>query len=162
MRPATHEPPVIENRQQWKTIKTLLPYLWPAGEPSMKTRVILAVVLLTAAKALTVSIPLIYKEIVAALTNQDGLIGSPAFAVPVLLIVAYGIARLASPAFGELRDMIFVNVGQQALRRIALNVFRHLHSLSLRFHLNRRTGGLSRVIERGIQGIDFTLRFMLI
>ncbi|MEN3950237.1 ABC transporter ATP-binding protein/permease [Iodidimonas sp. SYSU 1G8] len=148
-------------RHHWKTVKTLLPYLWPRGETTMKARVVAALVLLAAAKAITVSIPLVYKAVVAALTGQDAVPGGDAFAVPVLLIVGYGIARLLSPAFGELRDMIFANVGQQALRRVALRVFRHLHGLSLRFHLDRRTGGLSRVIERGTQGVDFVLRFMI-
>ncbi len=161
MRPGSHELPEIENRQQWQTIKTLLPYLWPHGELDMKVRVSLAIVLLAAAKAITVSVPLIYKEAVALLTDQGGVVGTPEFAVPVFLILGYGIARLMAPAFGELRDMVFANVGQRALRRIALRVFHHLHGLSLRFHLDRRTGGLSRVIERGTQGIDFILRFML-
>ncbi|MFN3232615.1 MAG: ABCB family ABC transporter ATP-binding protein/permease [Alphaproteobacteria bacterium] len=161
MRPGADDIPEPDNRQQWRTIKALLPYLWPAGELDMKVRVALAVILIAAAKAMTVSVPLIYKEAVAFLTAQDGVVGTPEFAVPVFLILGYGIVRLMSPAFAELRDTIFVNVGQQALRRIALRVFGHLHGLSLRFHLDRRTGGLSRVIERGTQGIDFILRFML-
>jgi ATP-binding cassette subfamily B protein len=154
-------PPPRGQRHHRKTVKTLLPYLWPAGEPEMKARVVAALLLLAASKGLTVAIPLIYKEVVARLTAQGGLVGQPAFAVPVFLIVGYGIARLLAPSLGELRDMIFAKVGQQALRRVALRVFRHIHSLSLRFHLDRRTGGLSRVIERGTQGIDFALRFMI-
>ncbi len=154
-------PPPRGQRHHWKTVKTLLPYLWPAGERDMKARVVIALVLLAASKGLTVAIPLIYKEVVAALTGQGGIVGQPAFAVPVFLIVGYGIARSLAPSLGELRDMIFAKVGQQALRRVALRVFRHIHALSLRFHLDRRTGGLSRVIERGTQGIDFALRFMI-
>ncbi|MEN3976636.1 ABC transporter ATP-binding protein/permease [Emcibacter sp. SYSU 3D8] len=153
--------PPRRERHHWKTVKTLLPYLWPAGEPDMKARVVVALVLLAASKGLTVAIPLVYKEVVAALTRQGGTVGSAAFAVPVFLILGYGIARAVAPALGELRDMIFAKVGQQALRRVAMRVFRHIHALSLRFHLDRRTGGLSRVIERGTQGIDFALRFMI-
>jgi ABC-type transport system involved in Fe-S cluster assembly fused permease/ATPase subunit len=122
---------------------------------------VVALLLLAASKGLTVSIPLVYKAIVARLTAQGGLIADPAFAVPVFLIAGYGLARTLAPSLGELRDMIFARVGQQALRRVALRVFRHIHALSLRFHLDRRTGGLSRVIERGTQGIDFALRFMI-
>jgi ABC-type transport system involved in Fe-S cluster assembly fused permease/ATPase subunit len=161
MRPGTHQPPEVEDHNQWQTVRTLLPYLWPAGERKMKMRVLVAILCLTAAKVVTVSIPYIYKEIIAAMTAEPVTPEQLAVAVPVFLIVGYGIARLLSPAFGELRDAVFARVGQQALRRIALQVFRHLHHLSMRFHLDRRTGGLSRVIERGTQGVDFILRFML-
>jgi len=161
MRPASHETPVIENHNQWQTVKTLMPYLWPAGEGRMKMRVVAAVLCLTAAKGITVSIPYIYKEVIAALTADPTLAAQATLAIPLMLIIGYGIARLLSPAFGELRDAVFARVGQQALRRIAVQVFRHLHRMSLRFHLDRRTGGLSRVIERGTQGVDFMLRFML-
>ncbi|TDI59333.1 MAG: ABC transporter ATP-binding protein/permease [Alphaproteobacteria bacterium] len=161
MRPGTHQPPELENYNQWQTVRTLLPYLWPVGESQMKLRVLGALLCLTIAKVVTVSIPYIYKEIIAAMTADPGMTQHLTVAVPVFLIVGYGIARLLSPAFGELRDAVFARVGQQALRRIALQVFRHLHHMSLRFHLDRRTGGLSRVIERGTQGVDFILRFML-
>jgi ATP-binding cassette, subfamily B, heavy metal transporter len=161
MRPASHETPVIENHNQWQTVKTLMPYLWPVGEGQMKVRVVAAVLCLAAAKGFTVSIPYIYKEIIAGLTADPSLATQSALAIPLMLIIGYGIARLLSLAFGELRDAVFSKVGQQALRRIALEVFRHLHRMSLRFHLDRRTGGLSRVIERGTQGVDFMLRFML-
>jgi ABC-type transport system involved in Fe-S cluster assembly fused permease/ATPase subunit len=157
MEPAPSAPPA--GRHHWKTVRTLLPYLWPEGEPGMRARVVVALLLLAAAKGLTVAVPLVYKQVVAALTAESA--PSPLFSVPVLLILGYGLARLMAPAFGELRDMIFAHVGQQALRRVALRVFRHLHALSLRFHLDRRTGGLSRVIERGTQGVDFVLRFMI-
>lgn len=161
MRPASHETPDLEDHNQWETVRRLLPYLWPQGEGAMKQRVVAAILCLVAAKCITVGIPYIYKEIIAVLSADDALMEQAAIVAPVFLIVGYGIARLASPAFGELRDAVFARVGQQALRRIALEVFRHLHMLSLRFHLDRRTGGLSRVIERGTQGIDFLLRFML-
>jgi ATP-binding cassette subfamily B protein len=148
-------------QHHWKSVRLLAPYLWPPGEREMKVRVVVALVLLAAAKGVTVSVPLIYKEVVARLTDQTDLAATPAFVVPMLLIVGYGLAKLMAPAFGELRDLVFANVGQRALRRVALRVFRHLHSLSLRFHLDRRTGGLSRVIERGTNAIDFILRFMI-
>jgi len=161
MRPASHETPDLEDHNQWETVRKLLPYLWPQGEGAMKQRVVAAILCLVAAKCITVGIPYIYKEIIAVLSADDSLMEQAAIVAPIFLIVGYGIARLASPAFGELRDAVFARVGQQTLRRIALEVFRHLHTLSLRFHLDRRTGGLSRVIERGTQGIDFLLRFML-
>ena len=161
MRPASHETPDLEDHNQWETVRKLLPYLWPQGEGAMKQRVVAAILCLVAAKSITVGIPYIYKEIIAVLSADDSLMEQAAIVAPIFLIVGYGIARLASPAFGELRDAVFARVGQQTLRRIALEVFRHLHTLSLRFHLDRRTGGLSRVIERGTQGIDFLLRFML-
>ena len=161
MRPASHETPDLEDHNHWETVRKLLPYLWPQGEGAMKQRVVAAILCLVAAKSITVGIPYIYKEIIAVLSADDSLMEQAAIVAPIFLIVGYGIARLASPAFGELRDAVFARVGQQTLRRIALEVFRHLHTLSLRFHLDRRTGGLSRVIERGTQGIDFLLRFML-
>jgi len=161
MRPASHETPDLEDHNHWETVRKLLPYLWPQGEGAMKQRVVAAILCLVAAKCITVGIPYIYKEIIAVLSADDSLMEQAAIVAPIFLIVGYGIARLASPAFGELRDAVFARVGQQTLRRIALEVFRHLHTLSLRFHLDRRTGGLSRVIERGTQGIDFLLRFML-
>jgi len=161
MRPASHETPDLEDHDHWETVRKLLPYLWPQGEGAMKQRVVAAILCLVAAKCITVGIPYIYKEIIAVLSADDSLMEQAAIVAPIFLIVGYGIARLASPAFGELRDAVFARVGQQTLRRIALEVFRHLHTLSLRFHLDRRTGGLSRVIERGTQGIDFLLRFML-
>lgn len=161
MRSSTHEQPEDLDTHHWRTLKTLAPFLWPKGEASLKVRVLLAVAFLLAAKGITVAVPVIYKQVIAAMGGADGTFGDARVAVPVMLIVGYGLARLMAPAFGEIRDTIFANVGQRALRRIALRVFRHLHGLSLRFHLDRQTGGLSRVIERGTQAIDFLLRFML-
>ncbi|MDA1097836.1 MAG: ABC transporter ATP-binding protein/permease [Proteobacteria bacterium] len=150
------------SRSHWRTLATLMPYLWPRGRWDLRLRVIVAIVLLAAAKIAIVSIPFVYKEVIDLLnvTGLDGKVGA-AVAVPILMILAYGAARLASQAFGELRDAVFAKVGQHALRTVALQVFRHLHNLSLAFHLDRRTGGLSRVIERGTKGIDFLLRFSL-
>jgi ATP-binding cassette, subfamily B, heavy metal transporter len=149
-------------RGHWRTLATLMPYLWPKGRWDLRARVVVAMLLLASAKIAIVYIPFIYKEIVDSLniTGPDGKVGA-AVAVPILMILAFGAARLASQAFGELRDAVFAKVGQHALRTVALQVFRHLHDLSLAFHLDRRTGGLSRAIERGTKGIDFLLRFSL-
>jgi ATP-binding cassette subfamily B protein len=145
----TGKPP--SNRNDWKTIRTLLPYLW-----EFRRRVALALGLLIIAKLSNVAVPLALKEIVDALTP-----GEAALVVPVMLLVAYGLLRLSATLFGELRDAVFAKVTQRAIRRVALNVFTHLHSLSLRFHLERQTGGVSRDIERGTRGISFLLQFML-
>ncbi len=135
----------------WKAIRSLVPYLL-----EFKWRVAAVVVLLVASKLANVGVPLLLKEIVDAMGQPQALL-----AVPVLLIVAYGLLRLMSSAFGELRDALFAKVTQRAIRRVALQVFEHLHSLSLRFHLDRQTGGVSRDIERGTRGISFLLTFML-
>ncbi|MFP6773708.1 MAG: ABC transporter ATP-binding protein/permease [Alphaproteobacteria bacterium] len=149
-------------RSHWRTLATLMPYLWPRGRWDLRVRVMAAMVLLAAAKVAIVFIPFIYKELIDALniTGPDGKVGTMV-AIPILMIVAFGAARVAGQAFGELRDAVFAKVGQHALRTVALAVFRHLHALSLAFHLDRRTGGLSRAIERGTKGIDFLLRFSL-
>ena len=131
-------------------------HLWPKGETGLRCRVVVAMVLLVVAKVTNVYVPVLYKYAV------DGL-GEPtaqAVAVPIALIVAYGLARLLAQAVGELRDAIFAPVSQRAIRNIALEVFHHLHALSLRYHLERQTGGLSRVIERGTNGMEFLIRFM--
>ncbi len=144
------------------TVRELWRYLWPNGRIDLKIRVILAMAFLVMAKVIGVYVPFLFKDAVNTLTGDAEVNGTMiAAAVPVGLIIGYGTARVLTQAFGEIRDAIFVKVGQHALRNIALNTFRHLHLLSLRFHLERRTGGLSRVIERATRGIDFLLRFML-
>ena len=135
----------------WKVVRILIPYLW-----EYRGRVVLALSFLIIAKLANISVPLVMKEIV------DGLdAAKAALAVPVLLLVAYGVLRMSSTLFAELRDIVFVKVTQRAMRRIALTVFRHLHALSLRFHLERQTGGVSRDIERGTRGIATLMSFML-
>ena len=146
-----------EGEPKLSTLRRLGPYLWPAGQPALKLRVLLAVVFLIAAKAITVYTPFFYKDAVDVLSGSD----ADALYLPLALIASYGLARFMALAFAELRDMAFIRVGQSAVRRIALTTFEHLHNLSLRFHLERRTGGLSRSIERGTRAIDFMLRFML-
>ncbi|MFZ1850667.1 MAG: ABC transporter ATP-binding protein/permease [Nitrosomonas sp.] len=134
-----------------KTIATLLPYLW-----EFKSRVVIALSLLILAKLANVSVPLVLKEIVDALDSSRA-----ELVLPVFLLLSYGALRLSSTLFGELRDAIFAKVAQRAIRRVANRVFLHLHSLSLRFHLERQTGGVSRDIERGTRGISFLMNFML-
>jgi ATP-binding cassette subfamily B protein len=150
MRPTRLEKPPA-NRNDWKTIRSLLPYLW-----EFKWRVILALSLLIMAKLANVGVPLVLKEIIDALDRPRAMM-----VLPVLLLAGYGALRLGSTLFGELRDAIFAKVTQRAIRRVAINVFDHLHALSLRFHLQRQTGGVSRDIERGSRGISFLLNFML-
>jgi ABC-type multidrug transport system fused ATPase/permease subunit len=130
-------------------------YLWPQGETGLRCRVVVALALLIVAKVTNVYVPVLYKYAVDALGEPT----AQAVAVPVALILAYGVARILAQAFGELRDAIFAPVSQRAIRNIALKVFHHLHALSLRFHLERQTGGLSRVIERGTNGMEFLIRF---
>jgi len=147
-------------RGTFATLRSLAPYLWPAGEPGLRARVVVALLLLAAAKGANVLVPLAYARAVNALTPQAGA-EVAILVVPVALVVGYGLLRVASSAFGELRDAVFTKVQGRAGRRIALQVFTHLHALSLRFHLDRQTGGLSRVIERGTRGLNFVLDFML-
>ena len=116
-----------------------------------------AAVLLVLAKGANVVVPFFYKYAVDALSSEAAAIA----AVPVVLLIAYGATRVLAQAFGELRDAIFTRVAQRAIRRAALKTFRHLHQLSLRFHLDRKIGGISRAVERGTKGIEFLLRFML-
>jgi ATP-binding cassette subfamily B protein len=145
-------------RGDMATIRSLLPYLWPRGEPGLRVRVVLSLACLLVAKLATVYVPILYKRAVDALAPEAA---GAAIIVPVALIVAYGVVRVASAAFSELRDALFARVGQRAIRKVALETFHHLHRLSLRFHLDRRTGGVARAIERGTSGIEFLLSFML-
>jgi ATP-binding cassette, subfamily B, heavy metal transporter len=140
-----------------KTIRAMLPYLWPANELGLRARVIVAMVFLVLAKAANVIVPLFYKAAVDVLSGTADI----AITVPIALLVGYGLARVMSQAFGELRDAIFTRVAQRAIRQAGLRAFRHLHQLSLRFHLDRKTGGVTRAVERGTKGIEFLLRFML-
>jgi len=146
-------------RSHWQTLRTLAPWLWPPGEPALRARVVIALLFLVAAKAANVIVPIVYARAVDALSPHDG--RAAIVALPIALILGYGLLRLASSAFAELRDAVFVKVQARATRRIALQVFQHLHALSLRYHLDRQTGGLSRIIERGTRGITFVLDFML-
>jgi ATP-binding cassette, subfamily B, heavy metal transporter len=153
-------PPAAEPeswRGQFSALKSLAPYLWPRGRTDLKIRVVLALLFLAAAKIATVYVPVFMKEAVDALSVENKAL----IALPLAAILAYGLARILSLAFGELRDAVFSKVAQRAIRTVALATFRHLHALSLRFHLDRQTGGLSRAIERGTKGIDFLLSYVL-
>ena len=144
-------------RQELKAVRGLAPYLWPR-DWDLRARVLVSLAFLIVAKLVNVYVPLLYKGAIDALS--PGIVTATA-AVPIGLIVAYGSARIGAQLFAELRDAVFAKVGQRAVRRVALATFRHLHALSLRFHLERQTGGLSRAIERGIRGTEFLLSYML-
>ncbi len=152
-----------ERRSGWRTVRSVTPYLWPKDDFGGRARVVLALLALACAKLLSVITPFIYKSAVDALTSGGEISTGFAFAVgAVAITVAYGVARLMSVGFDQLRDVAFAKVGQRALRLIALETFKHLHNLSLRYHISRKTGGLSRIIERGTKGVEFLLRFILL
>jgi ATP-binding cassette, subfamily B, heavy metal transporter len=140
-------PPTTE----WQAVRSLFPYLW-----EFRWRVALAIAFLVTAKVANIGVPLVMKEIVDALDKDKAIL-----AVPFALLIGYGLLRLSSTFFAELRDIVFVKVTQRAMRKVALNVFRHLHALSLRFHLDRQTGGVTRDIERGTRGISTVMSYML-
>ena len=140
------------SRGGWRALTTLLPYLW-----AYRWRVAVAMSCLLLAKVATVALPLVLKGVVDTLDASR----ARELILPLGLLLGYGGLRLASALFGELRDIIFARVTQHSIRRAALGVFRHLHTLSLRFHLDRQTGGISRDIERGARGISFLLTFMV-
>ena len=143
-------------KDELRALGSLTPYLWPRNSFGLRVRVILALVFLIAGKLVNIGVPLLYKQAIDHLSPANVVV-----AVPVALIIGYGLARVMSQGFNELRNAVFAKVSQRAIRRMALSAFRHIHALSLRFHLERRTGGLSRAIERGTAGIDFLLSFML-
>ena len=152
--PATALPaPEPVERQDWQTLKSLIPYLW-----AYKGRVLFALICLIAAKGANVAVPLVFKGIIDALTITT----EQAFLmVPATLLLAYGVLRFSSSLLTELREIIFARVTQQAVRRISLQVFRHLHGLSLRFHLERQTGALTRDMERGTRSINSLISYTL-
>jgi len=145
------------SKGQYRTLLSLLPYLWPAGQWGMRTRVFIAFGLMALSKVVNVYVPIFYRDIVDALTVDVAL----AVTLPIGLLFAYGGSRVLAIIFAEMREAIFARVAQRAVRNAALRTFRHLHALSLRFHLERQTGGLSRIIERGVKGIEFVLAFMM-
>jgi ATP-binding cassette, subfamily B, heavy metal transporter len=145
---------------QWETLQGLLPYLWPEGRFDLKARVVIAMLLLVLSKVITVATPYTFKWATDALTTLD----QPAIAgvaAAVFMVLAYGVGRVMMVVFAQMRDAIFSKVGQRAVRQMSSRTFRHLHDLSLKYHLTRRTGGLSRIISRGINGVDSVLRFAL-
>jgi len=152
----------VSRDQAWRVIRKVVPYLWPKGRIDVKIRVVAALIMLVLSKVVLVATPFYYAAAVDALAPDGG--DQTVFlltAGAVGLTVAYGMTRLLSLGFAQLRDVIFARVGQRALRQLALTTFKHIHALSLRYHITRKTGGLSRIIERGVKGVEFLLRFLL-
>ena len=149
--PLEPEPAARRERSEWSALSTLLPYLL-----EFRGRVLLALAFMAAAKLANVGVPLVMKEIIDGLSADRALL-----AVPLALLAAYGLLRLSTTFFTEMRELVFAKVQHRAVRRIALQVFQHLHSLALRFHLGRRTGGVSRDIERGTRAITNLLGYAL-
>ncbi len=158
----TGEDVFAERSSHWSVLRGLAPYVWPEGRPDLRLRVVLAVIALIVAKVITVSTPLAYKAAVDWLTGnasgEDAVSASTLAYLPIVLILAYGAGRVLMIGFTQLRDVLFTRVGQNAVRRLSNQVFEHLHRMSLRFHLERRTGGLSRVIERGKSAVELIIR----
>ena len=163
-----NEPDILSARAgHYSVIRELIPYVWLKDRPDLKWRVVLAFVALILAKVITILVPFAYKDAVDWLTNnatgQEAVSSPLALAlIPTMLIVAYGVGRVLMIGFAQLRDVLFARVGQNAVRMLANQTFRHLHQLSLRFHLERRTGGLSRVIERGIKAVELIIRMTVL
>ncbi len=157
-------------KSMFATLRDLWPYMWPSERPDLKLRVVLALGVLVAAKLVTVLVPFTYKWATDALTTPPAAgsggtltVGLAALlAVPIMLVVANGVGRILMNVFNNLRDALFARVGQHAVRNLAYKTFVHMHDLSLRYHLQRRTGGLSRIIERGINGIEIVVRFTIL
>jgi len=153
----------VNKEQAVNVIRKVTPYLWPKDKAWVKIRIVLSLLALLVGKIITVLTPFFYKGAVDAMAPDQG--GPTTVfmltAGAVGLTIAYGVARLMSVGFNQLRDVIFARVAQRALRQLALETFRHIHAMSLRYHISRKTGGLSRIIERGVKGVEFLLRFML-
>ncbi|MGB3177868.1 MAG: ABC transporter ATP-binding protein/permease [Albidovulum sp.] len=157
-----NSPTQSERQSGIRTLRRVAPYLWPADAFWVRRRVVLSMIALALAKVVSVFTPFLYKAAVDSLggeTRGDAMLLAYG---AIGLTIAYGVARVGSIGFNELRDVIFVRVGQRALRKLALETFTHIHRLSMRYHITRKTGGLSRVIERGVKGVEFLLRFMLL
>jgi ABC-type transport system involved in Fe-S cluster assembly fused permease/ATPase subunit len=144
------------------TVKNLWAYMWPADRFDLRLRVVLAIAALLASKVATTLIPFAYRGIVDSLEGHVDQALVMGLAVPLVLVIAYGVANIVDAGFQQLRDVLFASVGQHAVRQLAYRTFEHMHRLSLRFHLARRTGGLSRVIERGTKGIETVVRFTML
>src|SRR5215213_3267022 len=152
----------------WRTVARLWPYIWPSDRPDLKWRVVWATVLLFGAKLATVAVPFTFKWAVDALTGQGS---APVaadswllwvFAAPIAMTLAYGVMRTLMALLTQLRDGVFAKVAMHAVRRLAYLTFEHMHRLSLRFHLERKTGGLTRVLERGRNGIETIVRMVIL
>ena len=143
--------------ESWAILKRFLPYLWPRDNPGLRRRIVIALMLVLLAKAVTLALPFAYKKAVDAMAGEVG----EAAMLAMALVLAYGLGRFAGTAFDNLRNIVFERVGQEATRHLAEDVFRRLHRLSLRFHLSRRTGEVTKIIERGTKSIDSMLYFLL-
>jgi ATP-binding cassette subfamily B protein len=143
-------------RSDWATLRRLFPYLW-----EYKWRVLAALAFMVGAKMANVSVPLLLKELIDTLNPKGGIDANALLVVPIALLVAYGALRLSTTLFAELRELIFAKATEGASRTISLQVFRHLHALSLRFHLERQTGGLTRDIERGTRAVNSLISYSL-
>ncbi|MEP0323211.1 ABCB family ABC transporter ATP-binding protein/permease [Bauldia litoralis] len=159
--------PKVKAESAFATLYNLWPYMWPTDRPDLKKRVAVALLVLVAAKVVTVLIPYTYKWATDALVTPTpgdaAAVGMAAIlTVPVMLVIAYGVGRILMNVFNNLRDALFAKVGQHAVRQLAYKTFVHMHQLSLRFHLQRRTGGMSRIIERGTRGIEIIVRFTIL
>src|SRR5918994_2874247 len=142
----------------WRRVRSvILPFLWPRESRGLRARVVIALLLLIAAKLITVQVPFFFKAVVDRLSAPE----SAALALPLAALLAYGLARLTAAGFGELRDAVFAKVAERAARHVSLKVFQHLFALSLRYHLERRTGELARITERGVEAIRFLLGVIL-
>ena len=147
-----------EVRAAWRTVKRVSPFMWPAGNSDLRARVVLALLALVATKFVAILSPILQAWAVDDLAGS----GVPEFALGAIgLTVAYGMARIATNGFQQIRDALFAKVAQRALRRLALETFEHIHRLSMRYHITRKTGGLSRIIERGVKGVEFLLRYLV-
>ena len=167
--PQSRADAVLQARSgHFAVLRELLPYVWPADRPDLRWRVVFALLALVVAKAITLAVPIAYKQVVDWLTGHAsgaGVANGSAIglaALPAMLIIAYGVGRVLMVLFAQFRDIWFTVVAQHAVRELAIKTFRHLHALSLRFHLERRTGGLSRVIERGVNGVDTIVRMAVL
>ena len=150
---------MLQNRaDHWTVLRGLLPFVWPEGRPDLRRNVVAAFAVLVVAKIVTVAVPVFFKEATDALTRGVTDPAKVAATVVISLILAYGLARVVMAGLNQIRDVLFTRVGQNAARQLNNRTFQHLHKLSLRFHLERRTGGLSRVIERGNRGVELILR----
>ena len=150
-----------DRKAEIRVIARVVPYLWPKGQLGIKWRVIIALSSLVLAKLVAVATPIILGSAGDSLAGNSNWLRQSFMVGAVGLTLAYGISRILESGFQQIRDVVFAKVGQRALRQVGLETFQHIHALSLRYHISRKTGGLSRVMERGVKGVAFLLRFIL-
>jgi ABC-type multidrug transport system fused ATPase/permease subunit len=154
-----HHPAPDSNARHdgWGTLRRFVPYLWPTDRPALKRKIVIAIALVLASKAITLSLPFAYKQAVDAMR----ITGPVGFQIALAMVLAFALGRFTSVVFDNLRNIVFERVGQEATRQLAVDTFNRLHALSLRFHLARRTGEVTKTIDRGTKSIDVMLYFML-